>query len=741
MNRKLLGIGAALCTICAQGQLEVSNTLTAEQLVRDVLVGSCVTVSNVTFNGLSGGFVHEQAGTFNGVNTDIGIANGIILATGDIDVALGPNNSGSATMGGGNFGFGDPDLTQLSGVTTNDAAILEFDFIPSGDELTFRYVFGSEEYNEYVCASVNDAFGFFLSGPGLNGPFQNNAINLATLPGSDIPVTINTVNNGTPGSSSGGPQNCADLDPNWTANNIYYTDNAGSMTIQFDGMTVVLTATSPVICGETYHIKLAIADGGDTAWDSGVFIEAGSFSSVPVAPSISFQSQTMDVIFESCLELQFTLTPSYCDDLQEQVVYFTYGGTATMGVDIVPALPDSVIIVPGEPIPDFTFVAPIDEDDDETLIITVTAIDCNGDPVTAEFEFTITSLPEMTITGTGGSFLCGQSVPLVPQVTGGLPGYTYLWSTNETTATISPTPTASTVYTVTVTDPCGVSVSHDFQTTLLPAAAMPVSILGADVLNEGCDHGLVQVQRPAGSQGDLALDVTYEGSATPTADYTFGPVLIIPDGEGSMIFPFTTLADLEPEGPENAVLTITLTNACDQTVGDTVEFTILNVDPFSIHLENIHEECRSDSMLVSVEVNGGTPSFTYIWSTGDTLVNDNSSYIWLEEEMTVHVTVVDGCGATVTGSFELTLDCIPEVPNVFTPNGDGINDAFHIRGTAGRPTQVRIFNRWGQVVMESANYHNNWRAPDLPEGTYFYEVRIRDEEPLTGHLTILRNKW
>lgn len=734
-------VGAALLVGTAtQAQLTIQTNLTPEQLVRDVLVGSCVEVFNVTFNGQPGTILNEQAGKFTaGANVNLGLPTGVILGSGNVLGAVGPNNSGSYSLGGGNFNFGDPDLTTLSGVTTHDAAILEFDFIPSGDELSFRYVFGSEEYNEYVCATVNDVFGFFLSGPGISGPYSNNAINLATLPGSNVPVTINTVNNGTVG-SSGSASNCSNLDPNWTANNIYYVDNAGSATIQYDGMTVVLTATSPVICGETYHIKLAIADGGDTAWDSGVFIEGGSFSSVPLLPTITYNGNAVDsgVVVESCLEYEFALVPNYCDTVQTQVVYLSYSGTATMGVDIVPPLPDSVVYTPGTELPPFTFTAPIDADGDEVLVITVVALDCQGNSVTSSIELLITSLPPLTVTGTGGSFLCGQSIELVPQATGAIPVYTYLWNTGETTPTISPTPTASTTYTVTVTDPCGISATHDFQTTLLPAPPMPVSILGSATLDEGCEHGIVLVERPNGAQGDLTLTVTTSGSATSGSDYLFGPDLVIPAGAPSAQFPFTTIADGVPEGPENAVLNVTFTNACAQTVGDQVEFTILNVDPFQLVLDDVHEECREDSLQVLALVNGGIAPLTFIWSTGDTLVNDPRSWISLEHEQTVYVTVIDDCGSTVTGSFDLTLDCTPVVPNVFTPNGDGDNEYFHISGTAGRPTHLRIYNRWGQMVYEAPNYNNSWRGTDLPEGTYFYEVLIRDEEPITGHVTILR---
>ena len=175
----------------AGAQLITDNTVTPEQALLEYLLGEGVEVSNITFSGDL-----NQIGSFDANATNIDIPDGIMLATGDIDVAIGPNDAGGAGLGGGNFGAGDPDLTALSTFNTNDAAILEFDFVPSGDSLIFNYIFASEEYNEYVCGSVNDAFGFFLSGPGIVGPYSDNAINLATIPnpvleGETIPVTIN----------------------------------------------------------------------------------------------------------------------------------------------------------------------------------------------------------------------------------------------------------------------------------------------------------------------------------------------------------------------------------------------------------------------------------------------------------------------------------------------------------------------------------------------------------------------
>ncbi|MBK9597689.1 MAG: choice-of-anchor L domain-containing protein [Flavobacteriales bacterium] len=274
----LLFIGAT------RAQLAVQNNLTPNELVNSILVGQGVTVSNVTFNGQPANTIHDQIGSFAGTS-NLGLANGVVLATGQVPEVVGPNMNTSLTVPPAfPVNTPDPDLAFIE-TMQHCVAVLEFDFIPTGDSISFRFVFGSEEYPEYVCSQFNDVFGFFLSGPGINGPFTNNAVNLGVLPGTQVPVAINTVNSGTPGVLGGGAYVCAASDPDWQSNSIYYVNNPEpnpfnpTTTVELDGFTVPIRARAAVQCGQVYHIKIAIAHAGDSSLDSAVFIEGGSFSS------------------------------------------------------------------------------------------------------------------------------------------------------------------------------------------------------------------------------------------------------------------------------------------------------------------------------------------------------------------------------------------------------------------------------------------------------------------------------
>ncbi|MBX7204356.1 MAG: choice-of-anchor L domain-containing protein [Bacteroidia bacterium] len=258
MNKKLLTIFLLLSSPLVRAQLVFDTTSNVEQMVRQVFQSDGVEIKNIRFTGYD-----KAIRVFHNSKNNMPMQAGIFLATGHYNTAKGPNLSASSSYS--TDAWGDRQLTDLAGYSTYDAAILEFDFIPSGSTVSFQYLFASEEYPEYVGSKFNDVFAFFISGPGIKG-FKN----MALLPGTRDAVTINNVN--------------------YKKHKQYYIDNEfkvydpfsmepDSSEIQFDGFTTVLGARAMVIPGKTYHLKIAIADVKDKNYDSGVFLEYGSFKS------------------------------------------------------------------------------------------------------------------------------------------------------------------------------------------------------------------------------------------------------------------------------------------------------------------------------------------------------------------------------------------------------------------------------------------------------------------------------
>lgn len=625
-----------LVSVPVSAQLTVDNTLTPTQLVQNVLLGGGVTATNITFNGVPANTVNEQIGSFNGVATNLGLSAGVIMATGDIAVALGPNDGSGSTEGGGNFGVGDPDLTQLANVITNDRAVLEFDFVPTGDSLKFRYVFSSEEYEEYVCGTVNDVFGFFLSGPGITGPFTNNAINIALIPGTQIPVSINTVNNGVVGDFGEEP-NCSDLDPNWESNNIYYQSNASGTTVEFDGITVILTAFALVECGVQYHIKMAIADGGDTAFDSAVFLEAGSFTSTgQVQPTLSNgYGVNGDVLLEGCgpYELVFTRLG---DLNNSDTVNYLYGGTATSGVDFFPPLPAQMVFDPGVESLSFFLEVPFDGDGVETLVINVEElVACAGVVVETVFTFTIDSPPPLQVTTTDINGVCGQIHTLTPTVTGGMGDYELVWSTGGTGPSITVSPDVTTTYYFTVNDICAVVPVEDSIVVNLPVYA-PLQIEVSDDIAVPCLGNVdLEVLSATGGNGVFTYQWTLNGAVVGNT-----PTITVPNGAS-----------------DNYVATVS--EGCGTSVQDSVLVTTIPLDPIVITTTGDSTVvCAGDTARVGiVNITGGSGVFNRTWRDVDGTVLGTGSFIRVAVPATATYTieVVDQCGNTGSATVRTIL--------------------------------------------------------------------------------------
>ena len=243
------------------------TTYTVEELVEDILIGGeCALISNITWS------TGTDFGDVNGIayfSVDGGgfpFEEGILMTNGDASLADGPNINAMST---GGFAWpGDPDLDTLvepggGNVQSNNATIIEFDFVPLAQEISFDFLMASEEYNgatggTFEC-TFSDAFAFFLTDE------DGITTNLAVLPGTTEPILVTNIHP----DNAGCPAINEEYFGGYTPQNL--------PPFSFDGRTVVFTAQSDVNVGETYHIKLVIGDDADTALDSEVFLEAGSF--------------------------------------------------------------------------------------------------------------------------------------------------------------------------------------------------------------------------------------------------------------------------------------------------------------------------------------------------------------------------------------------------------------------------------------------------------------------------------
>jgi hypothetical protein len=209
--------------------LVVAGNQDANALAR-AIAGSGITISNATLSSAT----PVSAGTFGGGLEAVGLNSGVLLTTGNVDCAVGPNTR----VGCSGAGF---------------RTSLKFDFTSATGHIFFNYVFASEEYNEYVGTKYNDSFKLLLNG-----------VNIALLPGGRGEVAINNINN--------------------QRNSTFFRDNTVlNLDTEYDGLTTVLTASATALNGIN-HFEFLIEDIGDDILDSGVFIGAGTFSgSAPVS--------------------------------------------------------------------------------------------------------------------------------------------------------------------------------------------------------------------------------------------------------------------------------------------------------------------------------------------------------------------------------------------------------------------------------------------------------------------------
>lgn len=794
MKKLCLVFLVVIWVLPTHGQLTTDNSQTAAWIVQNVLLGGGVSVSNITYSGDP-----LQIGTFDGVNSNCGVGQGMVMTSGEIAGAVGPNaTGGNTTPLAGINGPGDPDLDILAQAVnpnflpTQDAAVLEFDFVPQGDSVTFNYVFGSEEYLEFVNSAYNDVFGFFLSGPGINGPYSNNSINIAEIPGTGLPVSINTLND--------------------ISNSSYYIDNGDGWTapqntdpfyIQYDGLTVVMQAAAEVICGEDYHIKIAISDAGDGSLDSGVFLEGGSFSSNLLSFSSEINFGPNDsTLYEGCGTAVLHVVRAGDVSLADTLL-MTTGGQAINGTDYS-TVADSLFFAPGQDSLDIVISAIADGSTEGAETVDLMAIiptPCYIDTITTTF-YIQDPPPIDVVISPNTSVICGDSAFIEATITGGFGSYVIDWNTGipdgETSGWVNPS--ATTDYIVSVTDSCGVVVT-DAQTTVSITPTTPIiSGLTADTIVFCPESPVMLNTNVSGGTGPYtltwgqglgngtsanvapAVTTTYDLTVvdhcgadtteyvTVTVQYDTLSVTVNDDisvcaGDtvylqanaidgyngynynwsnggvtaGQMVMPTST-----------TTYSLVITDACGISATDAM--TVITNQPLAdfswngvVHVENLPVQFFDNSF-------GAT---SWSWDFGDGInfselqnpnivFNDDGTY-------TVLLTVWDALGCSDSAYSDIVIH--PEfqffAPSAFTPNGDGENDIFYGQGVGIQDVEMLIFDRWGTLIYET-NLAYPWgfwngtvKGGELaPPGVYAYKFKVRSllgyVEEYFGHVTLVR---
>lgn len=786
--KSLILIGCLLVSPFFWGQLTTSTALSPQLLVQNVLTGPGVQVSNVKYTGDL-----QAIGQFNYTGNLLGLNKGIVITTGTVfnngQGPHGPNNDGSSGIN--NSGDSSAILNNILGSnSTFNAATLEFDFIAIGDIVSFKYVFGSEEYLEYVGKGFNDLFGLFISGPGLTGNQ-----NIAKLPNQTI-VSIDNVNN---------TSNSSFYVNNGTGNNGPF--NSSSQYIQYDGYTKVLTAQSPVQCGQQYHLTIAIADVGDGILDSGIFLEAQSLKS-DAPTSVDFQASQVfynnpNVLAEGCTSGDFVFSRIKTD--QALTVNLTVSGTAQNTLDYTNTIPSSLTLNVGQSSASFSFDAILDaiSEVQESIIIEFQYIDeCSGaNKIIIDTVF-IRDVDPIKVTLANDSIFCdgSKTVTLIPIVTGGLEPITYQWNTQDISSSITVSPPTTSTYTVTVTDFCLNSTASASAEVFIPTVP-PIVIDPIPDVQENCPFTPISFTGNA-TGGNESFTYQWENTIkilssnnpiiiSPAATDTF--LLIATDRCGfsdSISFIYEVLTKLLipeintpiPVCPGDSVLlsaSATLGYGNYKYAWDHSEETTPSVwvNPLitTSYTVRISDDCQTYTVPIKTKVPVFEPVANFSVSTADLILNaqiqfidaskNGVSFFWdLGNGQTsteknpstsygaigdydVMLIMTDNLGCIDTLIRTISIGTILYIPNTFTPDGNRYNNFFFAQSYNIQVLSIEIFNRWGELVFEELNnnyftWDGSYKGKKCPDGTYTYVIKYKNSQQeefvKTGHVNLLR---
>jgi large repetitive protein len=672
---KVWGILLFILILCNKAFAQLTATTTPVATANNIVqkfAGDGILISNAVLTCPNG-----ASGIFNASATSLGIDSGIVLTTGSILTYV----TGTLTNYGINAAAssfakvdnlitgGDADLATSAGQpqsSLHDLCKLDFDFVPLGDTIQFRYKFGSEEYPNYNCTQFSDIFGFYIT----SGPGYTSATNIALIPGTNIPVSVNSINDGT--TLFGNPATCSGLGAGSPFTSLYQ-NNSSSGTIVYNGLTQLLQATAVVTACSTYHMKIAIADLGDGDRDSGVFLEAGSLKAkVATIDSVkSTNSVTLNTPFviEGCKPDTIYISRPFA--LGTAATYsITTGGTATNGIDYTVA--NTITIPAGSKVGSVILTANFDaiNEGTESIKLYLYGSTCPG-TITDSVTISLLEYPLYNVSD-NDTICIGQNVTLNANNISSNPYLTFTWNpgaVNNNSITVNPT--SNTSYTVSAKYPGCNNRDTIVNITVSP---LPTVNAGADV--SICNNSSTNLSALAGNFAPFGIAYNWSPSLGLSSSIINNPLA-------------------NPTLTTNYTLTVTNGAGCSAT--DAIQITV--APPLLINTSITNVNCNgASSGAINASVTGAFGTTTYSISPGGTSNTTGIFNTLAAGTYTITASNSIGCTKTSVVTLLQAPAIIVGIPINTNPSCfGGNNGTINITATGGTGSYSYLLNPSGST--------------------------------------------
>jgi gliding motility-associated-like protein len=752
--------------------ITIDDQKTPQQLIEDILVNSsCVSITNASGKGDDFTAGQNSFAYFNAGTSRFPFSEGVVLTTSTSRNAVGPYNS---YLGEGNVQWlGDSDLDQALGVNSINATVLEFDYVPLTDFLSFNYIFASNEYQFFYPCVYSDGFAFLIKEAGTNDAYKN----LAVLPNTTTPVSSTIVHPTIPPSvaiNGDRYDGCPAINENY-----FNSLNNNTSPINYAGQTVVMNAQTTVVAGKKYHIKLVIADDKNRYYDSAVFLEAGSFASkIDFGPDQTSLTNN-PVCFGTPKKLNTNLSAAYAYKWYKDGVVInsanlpsydpTESGTYKVEVTLTP----SACVLTGEVKIEFaaeiastnTPLIQCDNNTDGISIFNLTKVDNiiknnvseitnNGyyesladaqnktNPILTPEKYTNKIPNQIVFTRIENKYGCYKIAEVTLQIS------------NTTVANQNPIETC---------DEDGIQdgfYQFDLETEVTPQvlAGLPSGLVANYYLSE--NDALTETNKLSNLfKNTTAYNQTiyvrvingpdcFDITAVPLVVNTFDPpnfqdesdilckgnivTLAVATGFSSYLWNTgSTQNQIDVSVAGDYSVTVKNANGCDKTK----KFKIITSEPATITDVVIKDFSGTDNSALIQYTGGGN----YEFSIDGTNYQDNPLFTGVNPGV-YNAIARDKNGCGISGVF---VFYVLDYPRFFTPNGDGYNDLWFIKDFDQLPAyKVSIFDRYGKLLKQmdqnSLGWNGIYNTQQVPSDDYWFTLILENGTGIKGHFSLKR---